>query len=683
MKAGIRIGVDIGGTFTDVVCCAPGGKLKYLKLSTTRHDESQAVLRSIVQMAETWGIESTDVVRFAHGTTVATNAVLERKGARIGLLTTRGFRDQLEIGRQMRHQMYEVNLDPETPSFLIPGSRRKEVDERLAPDGSILVALDETGMLQAVEELVSDGVQAIAVCFLFSFRNPLHERRARELIQRKHPDLQVSLSHEVDPTFREYERVVVTAFDAYVKPVIDRYLHRLEGGLTQAGIAAPLQVMQSRGGLMASWVARHRPVRLFLSGPAAGVIGGQLAGQSAGIDDLITVDIGGTSCDIALIRRGKAMLRAEASIDGYPVRVPMMDVSTIGAGGGSIGRIDRGGRLLVGPHSAGSEPGPACYARGGTEPTVTDASIVLGYINPNYFAGGVLTLDPDLAWNAVNERIAKPMGLTVEQAALGMHRVMNAQMAEAIRLISIRQGCDPRPFSILPMGGGGGLHAVALARSLGISTVVIPPFPGVLSAIGLLSAPVEHEVSSYFGKPFADTKGDDVRKAMETLDTRCAELMANERLDDQEVRIRHFADVCFVGQSYTLEVPFDLAVETRLDRMYEDFLGVHDRVRGHAARMPAAIVNLRAVHVAGGSDWSYPVEQVQAGSVRPSTRRIVVEGSEGRVDAAILIRSTLPAGITFTGPAIVEQPDTTILIEPGWNGTVDRLHNMILNRQQN
>ena len=484
----IEIGVDIGGTFTDVVCRAPGQPVRVMKVPTTRQDPSLAVVESIRRMREEWGLDPHAVTRFVHGTTVATNAVLERKGPKIGLLTTAGFKDVLEIGRQMRQQLYDVILRPETPVFLAPGGRRKEVAERLGARGEVVVPLDEGSVRRAAAELAEAGAEAIAICFLHSFLNPAHERRAGEIVQEAHPELFVSLSCEVDPAFREYERTVVTALDAYIKPVIDRYLANLEHGLREAEVGAPLQIMQSRGGIATSAVARTRPVRLFLSGPAAGVIGAKTAGESAGAGNLITVDIGGTSCDIALIEAGKPLVRAEGLVDGFLVRVPMVDVNAIGAGGGSIAWIDGAGGLRVGPHSAGSEPGPACYNAGGQEPTVTDASVVLGYIDPDYFAGGTLKLRPELAHEVIERKIARPLRLSVEEAALGIHRVINAQMTEGIRLVSIRQGFDPRGFALVPLGGGGGMHATALAEELGIKTILIPRHPGVLSASGLLSA---------------------------------------------------------------------------------------------------------------------------------------------------------------------------------------------------
>ncbi|HXW27395.1 MAG TPA: hydantoinase/oxoprolinase family protein, partial [Xanthobacteraceae bacterium] len=524
------MGVDIGGTFTDVVVRRPGAPTRIMKVPSTRGDPSVAVLAALERMQADWGLPAAQVVRFAHGTTVATNAVLERKGARVGLITTRGFRDVLEIGRQMRHQMYDLALDPETPTFLAPGRLRREVGERIGAKGEVITALDEDEVAGAADELIAAGAQTIAVVFLFSFLNDAHEQRARAIIVARHPGVFVSLSCEVDPTFREYERTVVTAFDAYVKPVVDRYLANLAAGLRAAAVAAPLQVMQSRGGISGAATARLRPVRLFLSGPAAGVIGARIAGEAAGARDLITVDIGGTSCDIALIENGVPALRAEGRIDGYPVRVSMVDVNSIGAGGGSIAWLDGARGLRVGPQSAGAEPGPACYGLGGSEPTVTDASVVLGYLDPDHFAGGRMKLKPALGRDAIARAVARPLSLTVEAAALGIHRVVNAQVAEGIRLVSIRQGYDPRRFTLLPLGGGGPLHACALAEELGIARIIVPPNPGVLSAAGLLAAPIEHEVTVALPRAVDELDIGEVRAVLDRLDGRCGALMAQENV---------------------------------------------------------------------------------------------------------------------------------------------------------
>ncbi len=663
-----EIGIDIGGTFTDIVCRGADGTVRIAKVPTTRGDPSRAVLAALDTARDEWGVPAAAISRFTHGTTVATNAVLERKGARIGLIATEGFKDVLEIGRQMRHQMYDLVLKSETPVFLAPGRYRKEVRERLDASGNILTPLDEDSVRTAVAALTEQNVQAIAVSLVFSFLNPTHERRIRDMIAAEHPGLPVSLSSDVDPAFREYERTCVTAFDAYIKPVVADYLANLEADLQRAGVTVPLQVMQSRGGLASSSIARQRPVRLFLSGPAGGVVGGLEAGTQAGFKNLITVDIGGTSCDIALITDGEPLIRSEGIIDGYTVRVPMVDVTAIGAGGGSIAWRDGAGSLRVGPHSAGSEPGPACYGRGGTQPTVTDASVVLGYIDPANFAGRTLTLQPSLSHTAIKTVIADPLGLTVEEAALGIHRVLNAQMAEAIRLVSIGRGIDPRGYALLPLGGGGPMHACALAEELGISSIVIPPRPGVLAAAGLLGAPVEHEIAAAFPVKLAELDQTAMANALRGLDERCGALMAAEGIENPD--IRHFADVCYIGQSYHLEVPLT-------GDIYETFLIAHARVYGHSTRIPAKIVNLRTVH--RSRTGSVAAGATTKGAAKPPiTRRIRV--ASGTVEAAIWDRDSIGAGEKIAGPAIVEQSDTTTLVEPGWTARLTDSGALLLER---
>ena len=664
-----EIGIDIGGTFTDVVCRTGDGSIRIAKIPTTKGDPSRAVLAALEMARTEWGVSPETISRFVHGTTVATNAVLERKGARIGLIATQGFRDVLEIGRQMRHQMYDLVLKPETPVFLAPRPFRQEVVERIDAQGQTLVALDETSVGRAIEALVALDVRAIAVSLVFSFLDPTHERRIRDMIVASHPGMMVSLSSDVDPAFREYERTCVTAFDAYIKPVVADYLANMEAGLAKAGLTVPLQVMQSRGGLMSSAVARQRPVRLFLSGPAAGVVGGLEAGLAAGFSDIVTVDIGGTSCDIALISDGTPLIRGEGLIDGYTVRVPMVDVTAIGSGGGSIAWIDGAGSLKVGPHSAGSDPGPACYGRGGESPTVTDASVVLGYIDPANFAGGTLALHLPLAQDAIQRMIAGPLGMSVEQAALGIHRVLNAQMAEAIRLVSIGRGIDPRGYALLPLGGGGPMHGCALAEELGISSIVVPAHPGVLSASGLLGAPVAHEVAMAFPCPLASLNQAALTEALRVLDERCDALMRQEGVTGADVK--HFADVCYIGQSYHLEVPLDGTP------IYDAFLAAHARVYGHSTTVPAKIVNLRTVHQA--FIGTVATHSAGVSAARPPKLRTIRVAS-GAVQAAIWQRSAMPADAVVAGPAIIEQSDTTTLVEAGWTARLTEGDALLLER---
>lgn len=664
----IEIGVDIGGTFTDVVCRESGKPLRVMKVATTRNDPSQAVLTAVARLHEQWGVEPDRIARFVHGTTVATNAVLERKGPKTGLLATAGFRDILEIGRQMRQTMYAAILQPEVPAFLAPGALRQEIEERVSSTGEIIVELDEASVRAAAARLVEAGVEGVAICFLFSFLNPAHEQRAAQIIREAHPHLSLSLSCEVDPAFREYERTVVTCFDAYIKPVIDRYLANLEHGLVRAGVSAPLQVMQSRGGIAASETARRRPVRLFLSGPAAGVVGAQIVGRSADVQDLISVDIGGTSSDIALIKEAKPLIRPEGLVAGYNIRVPMVDVNAIGAGGGSIAWVDPVGGLRVGPHSAGSEPGPACYGRGGDKATVTDASLVLGYINPCYFAGGTLQLRPELSFEAIEKMIATPLGLSVEEAALGIHRVVNAQMTEGIRLVSIRQGYDPRDFALLPLGGAGGIHACALADELGVRQILVPRHPGVLSATGLLSAVTEHEMSVSYLQDLDQFSLADLKSSLDGLDKGCAALMAKENVRADQVEIHYLADVCYVGQSHYLEVPFEVG-ENTANQLDEGFKTTYERVFGHGTDSPTSIVNLRSIHRAGGDragDLRTTSETATKSEIRKGTRLMTIPNGEGPVEAVVYDREQLAPGTSLRGPAILEQADTTTIVAPGW-----------------
>jgi N-methylhydantoinase A/oxoprolinase/acetone carboxylase beta subunit len=476
---------------------------------------------------------------------------------------------------------------------------------------------------------------------------------------------------------------VVTAFDAYVKPVVDRYLENLAAGLSAAAVPAPLQIMQSRGGISGSATARLRPVRLFLSGPAAGVIGAQIAGEAAGAHDLITVDIGGTSCDIALIEAGVPALRSEGRIDGYPVRVGMVDVNSIGAGGGSIAWLDAARGLRVGPQSAGAEPGPACYGLGGTEPTVTDASVVLGYLDPEHFAGGRMKLTPDLGRAAIARAIAGPLGMAVEEAALGIHRILNAQIAEGIRLVSIRQGHDPRRFTLLPLGGAGALHACGLAEELGIARIIVPPNPGVLSAAGLLAAPVEHEVSAALPRAIGEVTMAEVREALDRLDARCAALMEQESVASAEVTRRYFTDVCYAGQAYHLEVPFAPDVTDPFAALTADFYAAHDRTYGFAPAAPMRLVNLRAVHgVAAPALLPHAWAPNGHAPLRRHTR-ILLPDHKAPVEAAVYDRAALKTDDIVAGPAIVEQDDTTTLVPPGWRARVDHAGNLVLERSDN
>ena len=681
----IEIGVDIGGTFTDIVAVRDGERLSFTKVPTTPKDLLVGIGEAVRKVLALAGAAPADVTRFIHGTTVATNAILEQKGAVTAVLMTDGFEDALEIGRQKRSRMYDLNMDPETPAFLAPRRRRIGIPERVDADGNVLTALDEAAVLAAVRRLKEEqGIESVAVCYLFSFLNPTHERRTRELIREVAPDLGVSLSSEIDPTFREYERVCVTAFDAYLRPVVGRYLTRLGDGLTALGVNAEPQIMRSRGGIVSARLAAEQPVHLFLSGPAGGVVGALYAAERSGLRDIISIDIGGTSCDVSMVENGKPLIRREGKIATYPVRIPMVDVTTIGAGGGSIAWLDPAGGLRVGPQSAGAEPGPACYGRGGSQATVTDASLVLGYLNPDYFAGGDLRLDPAEAERAV-ARIAERLRMTTLEAAEGIHRVINARMADQMRLVTIQRGYDPRGFALVLLGGAGPVHGGALADELSIGTLIVPEAPGVLSAFGLLAAAIEHHHARTFVVPTRAPDFAAINRILRELDAEGREKMRRERVPEAEVRVAFAADMRYVGQAYELEVPLDGEVGPgNLDRIVNAFHATHERVYGHQRTQdPVEFVNLRAVHTYPLPRPRLRAETPAGGTLdgaRKGTRRAYFRTAGGLVETPIYERTRLPVGTPIAGPAIVEQRDTTTVVYPGHRATLDPSGNLVIKR---
>jgi len=681
----VQVGVDIGGTFTDIVALGDDGRLHLAKVPTTPKDLLLGVadaVRGVLALART---EASGVRRFIHGTTVATNAVLEQTGAVTGVLMTAGFEDVLELGRQKRSRMYDLDMDAETPAFLAPRRRRVGIRERLDARGRVLVPLDEAQVRAEAARLRDEGVQALAVCYLFSFLDPVHERRTRELVHEVAPGVAVSLSSEVDPTFREYERLCVTAFDAYLGPLVGRYLAGLGETLRRVGVTAVPQIMRSRGGIVSAAVAGRQPVTLFLSGPAGGVIGAQYAAERSRVRDFISLDMGGTSNDVSVVHGGRPVLAAEGRIGPYPVRTPMVDVNTIGAGGGSIAWLDAAGGLRVGPRSAGADPGPACYGRGGDRPTVTDASLLLGYLNPANFAGGSLRLDVRAAETAVRT-VAGPLGLDLAAAAAGIHRVVNARMADQIRLMTIQRGYDPRGFTLVLLGGAGPVHGVALAEELGLRDVIVPEAPGVLSALGLLAAAIEHH--------HARTHPGEVRAAdlaainalLHDLDATGRAQMRDEDVSPDAVRVAYTADMRYVGQAYELPVPIPAPLAPAgLLAAEAAFHAVHERVYGYArAAQPVEFVNFRAVH-------TYPLP---APRIRPPDRargpaadarvaeRAVHFVSAGFIPTPVYARPRLPLGAELHGPAIVEQPDTTTVVPPGWGALVEESGNLLLRRVQ-
>jgi N-methylhydantoinase A len=679
----IEIGVDIGGTFTDVVLLKDGDTLVNVKVPTTPTDLIDAVedgVRAILQKA---GCKPRDVARFIHGSTVAINALLERKGATTGILMTAGFEDTLEIGRHKRSRMYDLHLKPETPTFLAPRRRRIGVSERIGPDGSVSVPLDEKQVIEAVGALVRDhGVTAIAICYLFSFRNPAHEQRTRDLIKAAYPELEVSISSEVDPTFREYERLVVTTLETYLRGTVGSYVSRLAQSLKAMGFEAGLQVMQSRGGITGAETIAERPVSLLLSGLAAGVVGSRFVAAAAGFEDIVSLDIGGTSCDIAMIRAGKPLLTNFTLLEQLPLRQQMIDVSTIGAGGGSIAWLDDVGGLRVGPQSMGSDPGPACYGRGGREATVTDASLVLGFLNPARFAGGGFALDRAAAEAAV-DRLAERIGLARAETAAGIHRILNARMADEIRRATVQRGADPRDFSLLALGGAGPVHAGALARELNIARLVIPETPGVLSAFGLLVGAIEHEQSETLAARADELTPAGFRKAIDRLGARCAELMRRDGVGSASVEAGVFADMRYVGQSYELTVPVPVDGPEPIAAAVAAFHDQHRGLYGHADGAAAVeFVNLRVVHTHAlptpTLTWT-PSGDTADG--KASESRAVYFTEFGKyVETPIFDRLQLQPDQSVDGPAIVEQADTTLVLYPGQHAHVHPSGSIIVER---
>ncbi len=679
-KDQVQIGVDTGGTFTDLVCISKNRPIRIVKVPSTPDDPSQAIIEGLNKLKCKWELSADSISKFCHGTTVATNSLIQRKGGQVGVLATEGFEDVLEIGRQMRQQLYETILRPQTPIFLAPGRRRKGIKERIASNGIVLTEINEKTVLDAAKELVDDGVEAIAICFLFSFLNPVHELRARDIILSNFPSIHVSISSEVDPTFREYERTIVTAFDAYLKPVVDKYLINLDQKLKRLGLCSEPKLMQSRGALSAISIARKKPVRLFLSGPAAGVVGAANIGKSLNKNNLISVDIGGTSCDIALIQDGRPKLRAEGEIGGHPVRVNMVDVNAIGSGGGSLVWLDSEGGIRVGPESAGAIPGPACYDLGGAGATVTDASLILGFINPAYFAGGSVTLNYEKAHKVISDTIASKLNFSVERAAQGIHQVINSQMAEGVRLISTQRGLDPRNFTLIAIGGAGPIHAVAIAEDIGIRDIIVPFKPGVLSAIGLLSAPIEHETTLSVQRDLTDLTCTKIRSMLKPLNKKCRALMKEEGVED--MKIAHVADLCYVGQSYHLSIELFINEQDMLEQLISDFKVEHDSVYGHASDSPVKLINLKTV--CRSIETDFPDQSVggdvSCQSVKSERLVFFLDRSEPHL-AQVYERKFLASGDYIEGPAIIEQEDTTTVIPDNWGASVSKSGDLVLSNR--
>ena len=671
------IALDVGGTFTDVALLDTAtGRLWITKTPTTPADPAEGFVTGVARALALARVGGDVLGQVLHGTTTATNAILEGKGVRTGLLTTAGFRYVLEIGRHdipRRANMFAW-VKPARP---VPPELVFEIPERVGADGEELSPLDEAAVREAGRRLRAAGVESVAVCFLHGYADPAHERRARALLLEAHPDGAISLSSEVLPVFREYERTMATVLNASVQPLVGRYVGRLEERLRARGVRAPLLVMKSNGGVVGADVVRQQSIHTALSGPAAGVIGARLVGAAAGFPDLISVDVGGTSADVCLIRGGEAEVTVEGQVGAWPLHVPMIDIHTIGAGGGSISRVTADGTLVVGPESAGAVPGPACYGAGGEEATVTDAHLVLGRI-PAHLLGGEIALDVGRARRAVEERVARPLGLPIEAAASGILDIVNNNMVGAIRLVSVERGHDPRELALVPFGGAGPLHGPDLAALLGMATVVVPPAPGVLSTFGLLGTEVRNDYArTHLVKP-SDLDAAGVATVYADLEREAEGWLAAEKVGRADRRLTRLADLRYRHQGFELTVPWperDLAVGPLLARFHER----HRRLYTYALPdAPVEIVTLRVA--ASGRVRRFalpPLRAPRAGRARPRRRRVFFTG-HGWLDCPCVDRATLAPGAVLRGPAVVEQLDSTTVMRPGQRARVDRFGNLVI-----
>jgi N-methylhydantoinase A len=682
----VRVAVDIGGTFTDATLIDDrSGNVAIAKVLTTPADPSEGFMAAFERTLASSAVEPAGVGFVVHATTVATNAIIEGRIARSGFVTTDGFRDLLEIARQVRPTLYDTQF--EKPKPLVPRNRAVAVRERLGPKGEVLRPLEDESVRDAAALLRREGVESVAVCLLHSYVNPDHERRIGAILAEELPGVPVSLSAEVAPEFREYLRASTTVINAAIRPVVERYLARIEARLAEAGVGAKLLVMQSSGGVFSADAAARRPVFMVESGPAAGVIASAHLGETLGLRDILSFDMGGTTAKVGLIQDGQPSVtkdysvggRATAgiggtSLSGYPVRTPVVDLVEIGAGGGSIAWVDSGGLLRVGPQSAGADPGPVCYGRGGTEPTVTDANLVLGRLNPDYFLGGEISLDVDGARRAIDERCASPLGLDVVEAANGIIEIANAAMVNALHLISVQRGYDPRDFVLVAFGGAGPVHANALARDAEMPTVLVPRSPGIFSASGLLTTDLKRDAAVTIMRRADDLDQAEVEAAFAELERTGAEELAREAVAADAVEFVRAIDMRYVGQSYELTIP---AGEGLLERFHAE----HERMYGFAAPAePVECVSLRLTSI--GRIAKPPPARLDpgAGAEARDTREVYFAEAGSYVACAIYDRYALGAGATLAGPAVVEELDSTTVVHPGFTLRVDETGNLILER---
>lgn len=693
----IRVGVDVGGTFTDIVLenvHADGRREVHVtKVSSTPQDQSEGVVEGILKVCQIAGVAPSAVDQVFHGTTVATNMVIERNGAKVGMLTTRGFRDILHMARHKRPHNFSLQFDvPWQSKPLVRRRDRLPITERIMPPtGEIAVPLAEDEVKAAAELLAKRGMDAVIVGFLFSFLNNEHELRAKEIVRSFLPDAYVCTSAEVVNTMREYERFSSTAMNAYIGPRVALYLRNLEQRLNGNGVTAHVRMLQSNGGISTIKGAAELPISLLLSGPAGGVIGGRWTGESCGRSNIITIDIGGTSADISVIQDGELRIKnpRDTEAAGLPVLVPMIDVDAIGAGGGSIAYIDAGGAFRVGPRSAGSVPGPACYAKGGTEPTVTDAQVVLGRMDPEQFLGGDLKIDGSLSHAAVKEHIADKLGMNVKDAALGILKIINNNMALAINANSVAKGIDPRGYSLMGFGGAGPLHSTSLAEAIGADEVIVPTHPGITAASGLLVTDLQYEYTQSLIQVLDPGKADGferVNTALNELRAKAADQLASDNVQAADARYRVFAECRYVGQGFELRAevpkgPFDRsAAETVIDNFYN----AHKLVYGHAFRDQAVeIITLRLIATVEVDKLTLPALS-RRGETNPKDAVMYVRPTtfdDGATrDTPRYAREKLQAEDRVEGPALIMQHNSTTVIPPGYAASVMAHGELIVRR---
>ena len=679
-SSALRVGVDIGGTFTDLVLRLPDGSLRVSKVSSTPDDPGRAVVEGLAALLRAAGVAPADVVEIVHGTTVASNTILQKTGAVTGLITTRGFRDVLEIGRVRTPDLYDLTW--EKPRPLVPRRLRLEVDERIAADGSVVRPLDEAGVARAAEALVRGGAQVIAICFINSYKNPEHEARAEAIVRRAAPGLAVCSSHTILPEMKEYERTSTTVVNGYLLPVMRRYLANLAASLEGIGVGAPLLVVASNGGVVGARLAAERPAVAVGSGPAAGVTGAARLGAALGEANLIVFDMGGTTAKASLVEAGQPTLTNEYEFregistssrfikaGGYMLKVPAIDVAEVGTGAGSIAWIDAGGLLRVGPQSAGARPGPACYGLGGTRPTITDANVVLGYLNPEHLAGGELRLEADRAREAIERDVARPLGLSLLDAARGIRDVANASMARAIRAVTIERGRDPRDFTLVAFGGSGPVHACDVAAALDIRRVLVPVSPGVFTAVGMLASDVEHHFVRATGGLLEDAAAlSRARAHLEELRKEALAILAAEGYGPAQVRVQQQADLRYAGQGSELviAIPEGGLREQARGALREAFAREYATTYGHASDEPLELVNVRIV-ATGVREHRLDFRNVTlvGGPAGDGRRRLVhARHDTPAVDTSVIGRTAIAATPT-SGPLIVEEYDATVVVPAG------------------